>query len=156
MTKSRRKPTSPKHAKRVMRADDYRRLSEFRYEMRCFLEFSEQAAHAVGLTSRQHQALLAIKGRIATGTNPSVGVLAERLRLKHHSTVELVNRLDELKLLRRHVDATDHRRILLTLTPKATRILNSLTSTHLEELRRLRTTLQSILELTEPAREVNY
>jgi DNA-binding MarR family transcriptional regulator len=132
-----------------MGADDYRRLSDFRYAIRCFLEFSEQAAQSAGVTSRQHQALLAIKGKTASGTTPSVGVLAERLRLKHHSAVELVNRLDELKLLRRHTDPADQRRMLLSLTPKATLLLDSLTSTHLEELRRLRPALQSILEITD-------
>ncbi|TIX36407.1 MAG: MarR family transcriptional regulator, partial [Mesorhizobium sp.] len=71
---------------------DYQRLSEFRYLIRRFLEFSQVQANEAGLTPRQHQALLAIKG--FPGAGPvTVGDLAERLRIRHHSAVELVDRL---------------------------------------------------------------
>ena len=79
---------------------EYRTLSEFRYLIRRFLEFSQIAAAAAGLTSRQHQALLAIKGFPRDG-EPTVGELAERLRIRHHSMVELVDRLGAAGLVRR-------------------------------------------------------
>ena len=80
---------------------DYEALSEFRYQIRCFLEFSQNAARAVGLTPRQHQALLTIKG-FPVGHAVTVGDLAERLRIRHQSAVELVDRLSEASLVRRH------------------------------------------------------
>jgi DNA-binding MarR family transcriptional regulator len=81
---------------------DYRRLSEFRYLIRRFLEFSEAAAARAGLTPRQHQALLAIKG--AQDSPATIGYLAERLRIRHHSAVELVDRLAEAGLIERWRD----------------------------------------------------
>ncbi|HWT99096.1 MAG TPA: hypothetical protein VN229_15820, partial [Terriglobales bacterium] len=49
--------SSPKLSK-----DDYEKLAEFRLGLRRFLDFSEQAAKEMGLTPRQHQALLSIRG----------------------------------------------------------------------------------------------
>ena len=72
---------------------DYQALSDFRYALRRFLAFSSDAAREVGLTPQQHQALLAIMGHPAA-VAMTIGMLAERLLLKHHSTVELVDRLD--------------------------------------------------------------
>jgi DNA-binding MarR family transcriptional regulator len=124
---------------------DYRALAEFRYALRQFLEFSGSAARGVGLTPQQHQALLVIIG--APDQNPvTVGFLAERLLLKHHSTVELVDRLTELDLLKRLPDAADRRKVLLGLTPKARRLLTKLSATHLEELRRIRPVFAALLE----------
>src|SRR5690606_22905673 len=96
---------------------DYEALAEFRYVIRRFMEFSEKAAQGVGLQPRQHQALLAIKG--ATGDQPfTVGDLAERLCIRHHSAVELVNRLCEGGLVVRQPDESDHRRVLVCLTER--------------------------------------
>jgi DNA-binding MarR family transcriptional regulator len=112
---------------------DYETLSEFRYRIRCFLEFSQEAARAVGLTSRQHQALLAIKG-FRGGGPASVGDLAERLRIRHHSAAELVDRLAEAGLVERAHGAGDQRRVLLHLTAHAEGQLAQLSTAHLEEL----------------------
>jgi DNA-binding MarR family transcriptional regulator len=71
---------------------DYQALAEFRYLLRRFLHFSEQEARAAGLEPQQHQMLLAIKG-LPADKAASVGELAERLQLQHHSTVELINRM---------------------------------------------------------------
>src|SRR5579875_3882402 len=76
---------------------DYRTLSDLRYLIRRFLEFSQTAARSAGLTSRQHQALLAIKG-FKRDDSPTIGDLAERLRIQHHSAVELADRLAEAGL----------------------------------------------------------
>ncbi|HTI81227.1 MAG TPA: helix-turn-helix domain-containing protein [Acetobacteraceae bacterium] len=123
---------------------DYRRLAEFRYQLRCFLEFSETAATRAGLTPRQHQALLAIKGTPA-GTIPSVGYLAERLRIRHHSAVELADRLADASLIMREPDAQDRRRVRLKLTATAEARLATLSASHLSELNRLRLVLLELL-----------
>lgn len=130
-----------------MNQRDYRRLADFRYLIRCFLEFSEAAAARAGLTPRQHQALLAIKG-VAEDAVPTIGYLAERLRIQHHSAVELVDRLAEAGLLRREADAADRRRVRLALTPAGEARLAALAASHLQELRRLRPELLHILDQT--------
>ena len=124
---------------------DYRLLSDFRYLIRRFLEFSEIAAQRVGLTSRQHQALLAIKG-FPGNRSPTIGELAERLRVQHHSAVELVDRLVEAELTVRLHDPNDRRRVLLALTDTAEHHLFQLSAIHLEELQRLRPALQQVLD----------
>jgi DNA-binding MarR family transcriptional regulator len=125
--------------------DDYRMLSDFRYLIRRFLKFSEDAAHGHGLTAQQHQALLAIKG-FAGDTGPAVGNLAERLCIQHHSAVELVDRLVEAGLIVRTPDPRDRRRVLLGLTDAAEKHLARLSAIHLQELQRLRPTLLRMLD----------
>jgi DNA-binding MarR family transcriptional regulator len=112
---------------------DYRRMAEFRHQLRQFLLFSEEAAAEAGLPPRQHQALLAIKGF----AHITVGELAEKLGIKPHSAGELVNRLTAARLVRRVPDAADKRRVCLDLTPAAERRLESLTLAHHAELKRL-------------------
>lgn len=124
--------------------EDYRTLSNFRYLIRRFLEFSQTAAGRVGLTSRHHQALLAIKG-FRRDDSPTIGDLAERLRIQHHSAVELVDRLAEAGLITRMHDPQDRRRVLLGLTLAAEELLASLSAIHLEELHALRPALLEIL-----------
>ncbi len=123
---------------------DYQALSEFRHLIRCFLEFSQKAAQAVGLTPRQHQALLAIKG-FPGGGAVTVGNLAQRLRIRHHTAVELVDRLAESGLVQRIHDADDHRRVLLTLTGLADDHLAKLSAAHLDELARIEPMLKEAL-----------
>ncbi len=94
---------------------DYQVLAEFRYLLMRFAAFSEQAAHAAGLAPRQHQALLAIKG-YPGGAEVTIGDLAERLGIRHHSTVGLVDRLVSGGYLTRGGDPRDRRRTLLALT----------------------------------------
>jgi DNA-binding MarR family transcriptional regulator len=129
----------------------YRLLAEFRYLLRGFLEFSEVAARGAGLTAGQHQALLAIKG-FPSDRGPSVGELAERLRIRHHSAVELIDRLADADLCTRTHDAVDRRRVVLGLTDHAERLLAALSAAHLAELRALRPALQGILERLEAMR----
>jgi DNA-binding MarR family transcriptional regulator len=124
---------------------DYRTLADFRYLIRRFLEFSQVAAGRAGLTARQHQALLAIKG-FPRDDSPTVGDLAERLRIQHHSAVELADRLAEVGLITRTHDPQDRRRVLLELTPAAEDLLASLSASHLEELHALRPALLEILD----------
>jgi DNA-binding MarR family transcriptional regulator len=120
--------------RRILKQSDYQVLSNFRYEIRRFLNFSEQAARHSGVEPHQHQALLAIRG-LRSSQKPSVGVLAERLQIEHHSAVELVNRLERKHLIRRSRNAMDRREVLLELTGRGERILRSLTRAHRAELR---------------------
>ena len=124
---------------------EYEKLSGFRYALRRFLRFSEEAAAAVGLTPNQHQALLAIKGYPGRDhiTN---GELAERLQIKHHSAVGLANRLEAQGLIVRERSDKDRREVHLTLTPSGAELLEQLTAAHKEELRRLAPQLSSLLE----------
>src|SRR5579864_8619690 len=96
---------------------DYAALADFRYEIRRFLNFSEQAAREASIEPHQHQALLAIKGLPASQI-ATVGVLAERLQIQHHSAVELTDRLEAKRLIRRLRSHEDRREVLLTLTPR--------------------------------------
>jgi DNA-binding MarR family transcriptional regulator len=133
---------------RAVRDADYRQLADFRYAIRTFLEFSEQAARNAGVTPQQHQALLAIRGINEPG-GANLGAIAERLRIRHHSAVELVNRLVAARLVVRKEDTEDRRRVLVMLTAKAERILQSLSATHVEELRRLKPALRAVLALAD-------
>ncbi|MBN9077678.1 MAG: MarR family transcriptional regulator [Rhizobiales bacterium 65-79] len=114
---------------------DYSALAEFRYVLRRFLDFSEKAARQAGLTPRQHQALLVIKG-YRGGEPISIGDLAERLIIHHHSAVELTNRLVDSGLVVRLHDENDQRRVLLCLTERANACLEELSGAHLDELLR--------------------
>ncbi|HEU4602454.1 MAG TPA: MarR family transcriptional regulator [Steroidobacteraceae bacterium] len=133
---------------RGVRDSEYRQLADFRYAIRTFLEFSEQAARNAGITPQQHQALLAIRG-MTEESGANLGFIAERLRVRHHSAVELVNRLAAAKLVERNEDPEDRRRVVVTLTPKAEKILQSLSATHIEELRRLKPALAAVLALAD-------
>ena len=123
---------------------DYQRLADFRYYLRKFLTFSEKAAGGSGLTAQQHQALLAIKG--APQPEPSISDLAERLAIKHHSAVGLIDRLVTNGLVERRSAPADKRQVLLRLTPKAEELLAELSYAHRAELRRLAPILKSFIE----------
>lgn len=125
--------------------EDYTALAEFRYLIRSFLEFSEEKAKEAGLTPRHHQALLVIKG-FGRGKSITVGDLAERLKTRHNTAVELANRLMEAGLVERVHDSSDQRRVLLHLTRVGEQRLESLSSAHLDELARIRPTLKHVLK----------
>lgn len=112
----------------------YQSLAEFRYQLRRFLHFSEQAARSVGLEPQQHQLLLALKG-LPQGRTATVSELAERLQIQHHSTVELINRMVERNLLERSRDESDQRKVIIHLTPYGEEILRKLALLHRTELR---------------------
>jgi DNA-binding MarR family transcriptional regulator len=124
---------------------DYRALARFRYALRSFQRFSEDAARDAGLTPAQHQLLLAVRGWDGEGP-PTVSDLAERLQQKLHSTTELVSRAEANGLVDRAVDPTDHRRTLVGLTEDGASKLAELTLDHRQELRRFRTELTSLLD----------
>ncbi|HEX6881679.1 MAG TPA: helix-turn-helix domain-containing protein [Terriglobales bacterium] len=94
---------------------DYQSLAEFRYQIRRFLHFSEGAARAAGIEPQHHQVLLTIKG-LPPAMRPTIRTLAERMQLQHHSTVELIDRLEKAGLVHRHRGEQDRREVLIELS----------------------------------------
>ena len=121
---------------REIELSDYRALADFRHQLRRFIAFSETAARGVGLEPRQHQVLLALRG-LPEGVEPTVQVLAERLVLRHHTVVELLDRLEAEGLIRRGRAPQDRRRAVVTITARALELLTKLSRSHLDELRSL-------------------
>jgi DNA-binding MarR family transcriptional regulator len=126
-----RKP--PAHEEDVS-LDDVRALAEWRYQIRRFLAFSEEAARSVGIEPQHHQLLLAIKG-LPEGRLPIISVLADRLAVRHHTIVELVDRLADRGLIKRTQCPHDRRAVLLSLTPRAEYLLRRLSEKHRRQLR---------------------
>jgi DNA-binding MarR family transcriptional regulator len=131
---------------KTLAVSDYQALAELRYQVRLFLRFSEEAARKMGLEPQQHQSMLALKG-LPAETRPTIGTLAERMQLQHHSTVELVNRLSSEGLVRRSRAGEDRRQVLLALTPKGEKLLRELSMGHKAELRTKGPALVAALEL---------
>jgi DNA-binding MarR family transcriptional regulator len=140
---------SAKSRPRPLTDADFERLAEFRYLLRHFLIFSEDAAEQAGLTAQQHQALLAIKG-FGKVKPLTIGDLAERLGIRHHSAVGLIDRLLSKSLVRRKTGSEDRRQVLLALTPKADALLARLSAAHRDELQRLAPLLQTLLTHFKP------
>ena len=122
----------------------YEALAAFRYALRKFLRFSESAAQAAGITPQQHQALLAIKG-FPGRDRVTVGELAERLQLRHHSVVGLIDRLVLEKLVSRAPSQTDRRQVLIALTRGGEATLEKLSALHREQLQRIGPELSRLL-----------
>ncbi len=123
---------------------EYRALAEFRYQIRRFLHFSDNAVKTAGLNRGQYQLMLAIKGMPA-GVRPRIRELANALQILHHSAVELVNRLEAGGFVRRDRAHDDRREVLLVLTPRGERVLAELALHHQEELRSAGPTLVTAL-----------
>jgi DNA-binding MarR family transcriptional regulator len=119
---------------KTLALSDYQALAELRYQIRLFLRFSEEAARKMSLEPQQHQLMLALKG-LPSGMRPTIGALAERMQIQHHSAVELVNRLSAGGLVRRNRSGEDRRQVLLGLTPKGEKVLRELSIGHQAELR---------------------
>ncbi len=124
---------------------EYENLAAFRYALRQFLHFSEEAAQSVGLTPQQHQALLSVKG-FPGRDEITIKELAERMQIRHHSAVGLVNRLVAQGLLKRQQSITDRRQVYVKLSEQGLSLLEQLSSIHKEELRRILPELHSLME----------
>ncbi len=124
---------------------DYRALARFRHALRVFQRFSEDAARAAGVTPAHHQLLLAVRGWAGPG-RPAVADLAEMLQLRHHSTVELIQRATAAGLVRATTDPDDQRRQLIELTGPGRDVLASLSLEHRDELRRFRSEMTAVLD----------
>jgi DNA-binding MarR family transcriptional regulator len=124
---------------------DYRSLAAFRYEIRKFLAFSEQAARKAGIEPKQHQLLLSVRG-LPKGARPTIGTIAERLCVQHHTAVALVDKLEKRGLLVRDRSSKDRREVLLKLTPEADALLRGLSSQHRQQLRSVGPTMVTALQ----------
>jgi DNA-binding MarR family transcriptional regulator len=112
---------------------DYQALAEFRYQIRRFLHFSEEAVQSAGLERGQYQMMLAIKG-MPEGVRPRIRELADRMQIQHHSAVELINRLERGGYVSRERAQDDRREVLLALTPRGEKVLAELALHHHDEL----------------------
>jgi DNA-binding MarR family transcriptional regulator len=137
----------------AMTAAEFRALAEFRYRIRIYLNGGEEAARKAGLEPQQYLLLLALRG-LPAGREASIRELAERLQLRHHSVVELVDRLERRQLLRRERSRTDKRQVILHLTPRGEKILTRLARQRISELRTsapaLVRSLTAVIRSTQP------
>jgi len=126
----------------------YEALAEFRYQLRRFQRFSEDAAREVELEPQHHQLMLAIKG--SPDGRLSIGEIADRLQIQHHSAVGLVARTEDHGLVMRERGETDRRQVFVSLTPQGGELLRDLSAVHRQELQaaapELIRVLQRILE----------
>lgn len=117
-----------------IRKSEFEALATFRYAIRRFLRFSEQAAREAGITPQQHQLLLAIKG-FPGRENVTVSELAERLQMRQHSMVGLIDRTEAQGLVRREPGTQDRRQVYVSLTSNGEALLDKLSLIHRQELR---------------------
>ena len=123
----------------------YQALSEFRYQIRKFLHFSEMAAQTVGLETHQHQLLLVVRGCTEAADEPTIGYIAERLQVRHHSAVELVTRTEAHGLVCRRNSEHDRRRVIVALTGTGESLLHDLSAHHISEIHRMAPALVAAL-----------
>jgi DNA-binding MarR family transcriptional regulator len=119
--------------KEIQHTPDFKAMAELRYQIRRFLRFSENTAREAGIEPQQHQLLLSVRG-LPDNLKPTVGVLAERMQLQHHSTVELIDRLADRGFLCRLRATDDRRKVLVKLTHDGEEFLDKLSLHHLQEL----------------------
>ncbi len=130
---------------------EYRALAELRYRIRRFLQEGDDAARRVELEPQQYLLLLAIRG-LPEEREASIRVLAERLSLKHHSTVELVDRMEARGYVRRLRGREDRRQVLVTLQPRGEKLLEQVVGQRIIELRANgRALVDAISALLEPS-----
>ncbi len=129
---------------RPLNRDDFEHLLAFRTSLRRFQRWSEDQAKTAGLTHVQHQLLVAVKGHPG-GLPPTVSELADYLLLRHHSTVELIDRAEAAGLVRRTADTRDARLVRVRLTTRGERVLTELTPAHLVELHSLAAILDELV-----------
>jgi|SRR4051794_2651585 DNA-binding MarR family transcriptional regulator len=130
----------PIEAREPLSKDDFEALARFRFGIRRYLRFSEETVRSHGVTPQQYQLMLALKG--FPGRDWAVvRELADRLQLRHHSVVELVNRAQTQGLVRRTTDPDDARAVRVVLTDQGEQLLGRLSALHRDELRRMDTAL---------------
>lgn len=114
--------------------DEYRALAELRHRIRLFLREGDAKARTAGLEPQQYLILLAIRG-LPESAEATIRTLADRLALKHHSVVELVDRLEQHGLVRRNRSRDDRRRVLVALLPRGEKLLEEVARHRISELR---------------------
>jgi DNA-binding MarR family transcriptional regulator len=139
---------------RPLSEPEYLALGEFRYQLRRFLRHMEEASRLLGANPQQYQLVLAVKG-LPSGAVPTISQLAERMQLNHNSMVELVDRCEQNRLLRRARSAADRRQVTLSITPEGEALLRKLGVAAREELAEMGPTLvDAIQRLTGESRPV--
>jgi DNA-binding MarR family transcriptional regulator len=134
---------------RALTEPEYLALAEFRYQLRRFLRHMEDATRALGVNPQQYQLVLAVKG-LPRDVTPTISHLAERMQLNHNSMVELVDRCEEQKLLRRSRSGDDRRQVTLSITPEGEGLLRKLGVAARQELREMGPMLvETVLRLTD-------
>ena len=126
------KASTSSKRKRIVKTSDYRALSDFRQSIHDYLEFSDRTAKAAGIEPRQYQLMLAIKA-LPDDLEPAIGALAQRLRIRHHSAVELVNRAERNGLVKRE-RSDSGRNVLVRLTSEGDTVLERAVAERLKEL----------------------
>jgi DNA-binding MarR family transcriptional regulator len=138
--------------------EDYRALAELRYRIRHFLRDGDGVARAAGLEPQQYLLLLMIRG-LPEGEEATIRTLAERLALKHHSAVELVDRLEARGFVHRDRGREDRRHVLVSLLPRGERILESVARRRIGELhsygRELASAIEKLLQRTKNSHNGN-
>lgn len=124
---------APRTTPRTTRVD-YETLAELRYHIRRFLRVREEAARAAGVEPQQYLLLLQVKGLVGKQA-ATIGVLAERLQIRHHATVQLVDRLTERRMVQRRQSDADRRGVIVDLTLRGEGVLRRLAVYSLTELR---------------------
>ena len=120
-------------AKEITTAE-YQALAELRYRIRKFVREGDAAASGAGLEPQQYLLLLAIRG-LPEGEEATIGALADRLALKHHSAVELIDRMEARGYVHRSRSRDDRRRVLVTLLPRGEKQLEQVARQRISELR---------------------
>jgi DNA-binding MarR family transcriptional regulator len=131
-------------------SDDYEALAAFRYAMRKFLRFSKRTlATEAGMTPEQYEALLALKA-FGRARGFTITDLSERLQVRHHTAVSLVDKLEAGGLVRRRQDTRDRRRVHVRLTTEGSRVLAKVAVLHRREMRlRSPEMIEALLRLRE-------
>jgi DNA-binding MarR family transcriptional regulator len=119
---------------REITSAEYAALAELRHLIRNFVKEGDAVARAAGLEPQQYLLLLAIRG-LPEGQDATIQTLADRLALKHHSMVELIDRLELHDYVRRSRSRDDRRRVLVTLLPRGERVLEQVARHRISELR---------------------
>jgi DNA-binding MarR family transcriptional regulator len=117
-----------------MTPSEYQALAQFRYLIRRYLNNTETAARSVGLEPQHYTCLLAVRG-LPAGESATIRTVSERLQIRHHSAVELVDRMEKRGLLRRERSDQDRRNVLLRVTPRGERLLSRLVRHRMAELK---------------------
>jgi DNA-binding MarR family transcriptional regulator len=125
----------PKSTKTDVTLSDYRALAEFRYELGRYFTLSDQAARSAGLHPGQYRFLLLLKG-LPDGMEPTISNMAERLGLRHHSTVELVDRMEKRGLIYRERSERHRSFVFVRITQKGEGILKRLVASRKLELKK--------------------
>jgi DNA-binding MarR family transcriptional regulator len=137
------RPLSNKHFARrdsSISREILRDLAWFRYQLRKFLRFSEQAARSCGVTPQQHQLLLGVAG-YTNHRKATISELAEFMQERHNSIVELVGRAARRGLVRKKHDDRDRRYVFVSLTPRGEAVLSKLARLHKQEIGRMQADL---------------